>query len=188
MSKFAAPETKLNQNNMKKLLASLFVAASFFILSTGCTTAQTNSKLGYIDSNELLEMMPGKDSIQITLENYGKTLQNQLQTMYQEYQSKLQDYQANVNTMSTIIKQTKEKELADLETRIQDFQQQADQDLQNKQAELVQPLIDKARKAIEEVARENNYTYIFDAGAGSLLFFEKGDNIMPLVKTKLGLN
>lgn len=170
---------------MKKLAKSLIVIAIALISFAG--TAQTNAKLGYIDSNELLDMMPGKDSIQTVLQNYGKTLESQLQTMYQEYQNKLADYQSNVNTMSTIIKQTKEKELGDLETRIQDFQQQADQDLQNKQVELVQPLIDKARKAIEAVARDNGYTYIFDVGMGSLLYFEKGDNILPLVKAKLGL-
>jgi outer membrane protein len=171
---------------MKKLIKSLIVVAILLTSTIGFT--QTNAKLGYIDSNELLDMMPGKDSIQTALQAYGKTLESQLQTMYQEYQNKLADYQTNVNTMSTIIKQTKEKELADLETRIQDFQQQADQDLQNKQIELVQPLVDKARKAIDEVARENGYTYIFDAGMGTLLFYEKGDNIMPLVKKKLGLN
>ena len=170
---------------MKKLSRSLIVIALALFTSLGFS--QTNAKLGYIDSNELLDMMPGKDSIQTVLQSYGKTLESQLQTMFQEYQNKLADYQANVNTMSTIIKQTKEKELADLETRIQDFQQQADVDLQNKQMELVQPLIDKARKAIDEVARENGYTYIFDAGMGALLFFEKGDNILPLVKKKLGL-
>lgn len=171
---------------MKKLARSLFVITLALISMAGMS--QTNAKFGYIDSNELLDLMPGKDSIQKALETYGKTLQNQLQTMYQEYQNKLADYQANVNTMSTIIKQTKEKELGDLETRIQDFQSQADTDLQNKQVELLQPMIDKARKAIEAVGREHGYTYIFDAGVGTLLYYEKGDNILPLVKQKLGLN
>ena len=170
---------------MKKLSRSFIVIALALISFAGYS--QTNAKLGYIDSNELLDLMPGKDSVQEVLTAYGKTLESQLQNMYTEYQNKLSDYQANVNTMSTIIKQTKEKELADLETRIQDFQQQADQDLQNKQMELIQPLIDKARKAIDEVAREGGYTYIFDAGVGTLLYFEKGDNIMPKVKQKLGL-
>jgi len=157
----------------------------FALMSIGFS--QVNAKLGYIDSNELLEMMPGKDSIQTVLKNYGKTLETQLQTMYAEYQSKVQDYQTNSTTMSDIIRQTKEKELADLETRIQTFQQQADTDLQEKQVTLLQPLLDKAKNAITAVAKENGYTYIFDVGTGAFLFYEKGDNIMPLVKTKLGL-
>ncbi len=158
-----------------------------FALFLGHGYGQTNAKLGYINSTELLEMMPAKDSIQKAIEEYGKSLQNQLQTMYLEYQTKLQDYQTNSRTMSDIIRQTKEKELADMETRIQDFQQQADTDMQDQQAKLLQPLLDKAKKAIEDVAKENGYTYIFDAGVGVLLYYEKGDNIMPLVKAKLGL-
>jgi outer membrane protein len=89
--------------------------------------------------------------------------------------------------MSDIIRQTKEKEITDLEQRIQTFQQNAELDFQNKQAELYNPLIEKAKTAISEVAEENGYTYIFDAGVGILLYYEKGDNILPMVRAKLGL-
>ncbi|HNQ82289.1 MAG TPA: OmpH family outer membrane protein [Bacteroidales bacterium] len=170
---------------MKKILLFVMVIALSTVMSAGF--GQVNAKLGYIDSNELLELMPGKDSIQTALQDYQKTLETQLQTMYAEYQTKVQDYQTNSRTMSDIIRQTKEKELADLETRIQTFQQQADTDLQNKQVELLQPLLDKAKNAINAVAKENGYTYIFDVGTGAFLFYEKGDNILPLVKAKLGL-
>jgi outer membrane protein len=153
----------------------------------GAGYSQTNAKLGYIDSNELLEMMPGKDSVQNVLKEYQKTLETQLQTMYGEYQTKVQDYQTNSATMSDIIRQTKEKELADLETRIQTFQQQADTDLQDKQVTLLQPILDKAKSAVTAVAKENGFTYIFDIGTGAFLYYEKGENILPLVKAKLGL-
>ena len=170
---------------MKNILKSTLVVVFCATMSFGFS--QTNAKLGYIDSNELLDMMPGKDSIQKVLQDYGKTLENQLQTMYAEYQTKVQDYQSNSSTMSDIIRQTKEKELADLETRIQTFQQQADTDLQQKQADLLQPLLDKAKNAINAVAKENGYTYIFDVGTGAFLYYETGDNILPKVKAKLGL-
>jgi outer membrane protein len=170
---------------MKHLFRTVLLIAFCLTLSMGYS--QVNAKLGYIDSNALLDLMPQKDSIQAALQAYGKSLENQLQTMYAEYQTKVQDYQANKNTMSDIIRQTKEKELADLETRIQTFQDQADTDLQKKQVEMLQPLLDKAKKAIEEVAKENGYTYIFDVGTGAFLYYEKGDNILPLVKIKLGL-
>ena len=170
---------------MKQILRPLLVIMLCAVLSIGF--GQVSAKLGYIDSNELLEMMPGKDSIQTVLQDYGKMLETQLQTMYAEYQTKVQDYQTNASTMSDIIRQTKEKELADLETRIQTFQQQADTDLQNKQVELLQPLLDKAKNAINAVAKENGYTYIFDVGTGAFLYYETGDNILPKVKAKLGL-
>lgn len=170
---------------MKKILKSALVAMFCALMSFGYS--QATVKLGYVDSNELLELMPGKDSVQQVLQAYGQSLETQLQTMYGEYQTKVQDYQANSRTMSDIIRQTKEKEIADLETRIQTFQQQADQDLQDKQVELLQPILDKAKNAINAVAKEKGYTYIFDVGTGAFLYFENGDNILPLVKAKLGL-
>jgi outer membrane protein len=169
---------------MKNLFRTFLIIALCGFMNTGFSQA---AKFGYIDSNELLEMMPAKDSIQQALQDYGKMLETQLQTMYAEYQTKVQDYQANQSTMSDIIRQTKEKELADLETRIQTFQQQADTDLQEKQVELLQPLLDKAKSAINAVAKEGGYTYIFDIGTGAFLYYETGDNIMPKVKAKLGL-
>src|SRR5512138_3540849 len=99
---------------MKKLLKPALVIMFCSMMSIGFS--QVNAKLGYIDSNELLELMPSKDSIQAVLQDYGKSLESQLQTMYAEYQAKVQDYQTNSRTMSDIIRQTKEKELADLES------------------------------------------------------------------------
>jgi outer membrane protein len=170
---------------MKKLVKLGLIAIALMLVIP--SFSQQNVKLGYIDSNRLLELMPERDSIQKALQDYGLSLENQLQAMYQEYQTKLGDYQSNVATMSSIIKQTKERELADMETRIQEFQQQADVDLQNKQMELLEPLLDKAKNAIKEVSEEQGYTYIFDVGVGTLLYYEKGDNILPLVREKLGL-
>jgi outer membrane protein len=170
---------------MKKILKPILVIVFCAFMSIGFS--QVSAKLGYIDSNELLGMMPAKDSIQQVLQDYGKSLETQLQTMYAEYQTKVQDYQTNSRTMSDIIRQTKEKELADLESRIETFRTQADTDIQEKQTALLQPLLDKAKNAITAVARENGYTYIFDVGTGAVLFYEKGENILPLVKAKLGL-
>ncbi len=170
---------------MKNLLKIFIVLV--FVAGYSTLNAQTNAKFGYINSNELFELMPGRDTIEAQLREYKTTLENTIQAMLQEYQNKIQEYQVNVATMSDIIKQTKEKEITDLEARIQAFQQTADQDFTNKQAELFNPLLEKAKKAIKEVAEENGYTYIFDAGVGVLLYFEKGDNVLPLVKKNLGI-
>lgn len=158
------------------------------ILISSFGFGQSAVKFGYIDSNEILSMMPETDSLQNELKAYANYLDKQMQSMGMEYQTKLQDYQQNVNTMSDLIRQTKEKELTDLQDRIQAFQQNADQDLSSKQAELFNPLIEKVKTAITEVGKENGYTYIFDVGTGALVFYENGDNVLPLVKKKLGLN
>jgi outer membrane protein len=160
---------------------------SFVVLFTTYGYSQSGLKLGYIDSNEILSLMPETDSLSQELKNYADYLDQQMSTMGMEYQTKLQQYQENVATMSDLIRQTKEKEITDLQQRIQAFQQSADQDLQSKQQELFNPLIEKVKKAISDVSRENNYNYVFDVGTGALVFFENGDNILPLVKAKLGI-
>ena len=170
--------------SFKKVIALL----SLVVLISSVGFAQSGAKFGYIDSNEILTLMPETDSLQQELKAYADYLDEQMATMAMEYQTKVTTYQENVATMSDLIRQTKEKEITDLQNRIQAFQQSADQDLGAKQAELFNPLIEKVKNAITEVARENNYNYIFDVGTGALVFYETGDNILPLVKTKLGIN
>lgn len=169
--------------SLKKIIA-LF---SMLVLCSGFIYSQAPLKLGYIDSNEILMLMPETDSLQKELKKYAEYLDSQMNAMAQEYQSKVTSYQENMNTMSDLIRQTKEKEITDLQARIQAFQQSADQDLSAKQAELFNPLIEKVKNAINSVGKENGYNYIFDVGTGALVFFENGDNVLPLVKKKLGI-
>ena len=89
--------------------------------------------------------------------------------------------------MSELVKKDKEEELTSLGTRIQNFQQQAQQSLEQQEQALIEPIVNKAKKAIEQVAKENGYTYIFDTSAGSLLFWEESDNVLASVKKKLNL-
>lgn len=89
--------------------------------------------------------------------------------------------------MSDLIKQTKEKELQDLQKRIQDFQQQAQSDLQKKNDELSKPIYEKANKAIAAVAKENGYKYILDSSVGTVLYSEPSDDVITLVMKKLGI-
>ncbi len=160
---------------------------SLVVLFSSVGFAQSGAKFGYIDSNEILKLMPETDSLQTVLKAYADNLDQQMKTMSAEYQSKVSEYQDNVATMSDLIRQTKEKEITDLQNRIQAFQQSADQDLGAKQSELFNPLIDKVKSAISDVARENKYNYIFDVGTGALVYYETGDNVISLVKAKLGI-
>ncbi len=169
---------------MKKLL---FVISFILIAGVSTLSAQSNAKLGYINSSELMQMMPGMDTVETALTAHRASLEQTMQTMVQEYQNKGAEFQNSYNTMSQIIRQTKEKELQDMQTRIQQFQQTADQDLQRKQGELFNPLITRAQKAIADVSKENGFTYVFDVSTGSLVYYESGENIMDLVKTKLGI-
>ncbi|MGM0566896.1 MAG: OmpH family outer membrane protein [Bacteroidota bacterium] len=158
------------------------------VMIAGTASAQTDAKLGYVNSGELLEKIPGRDTLEQKLKDYRKGLEDQVQSMIVEYRSKLQNYQENMDSMSDLIRQSKESELQELEQRIQNFRQTADEDLQNKQSELFNPLLEKAQKAIEKVAEEQGYTYVFDVSMGTLLYYEKGDNLQKDVEKELGIN
>jgi outer membrane protein len=89
--------------------------------------------------------------------------------------------------MSNIIRSTKEAEINDLRTRMEQFEQTATEDLQNKELELTTPIIEKAKAAVEKVAEEHGYTYIFNSTEGLLLYALPADNVMTMVKEKLGI-
>ena len=165
---------------MKKitLLALLFII-------TLSSIAQ--NKFGYIDSQELLILMPEREKAEKEVQEFAKSLESQLGSMTAEYQQSVQEYQANESTYTDLVKQDKVAEITGLEQRIQAFQQNAQQSLQAKEQELLEPILAKARKAIEDVATEGNYTYIFDKSIGSILYAKEGENVLSLVKKKLKL-
>jgi len=149
---------------------------------------QTTYKFGHINSQDLLTAMPERDSAQVVLENYAQKLEDQLDVMNVEYNKKLQEYMAERDNLSQLIRETKEQDLTDMQQRIQRFQNTAQQDMQMKQAEVMQPIVEKAQNAIKEVAESNNYTYIFDLAGGAVLYFsDDSEDILPLVKAKLGI-
>ncbi len=165
---------------------SIKLLAIIFILATGAIQAQT-LKFGHINSTQLLTQMPETKMADSTLQKFGTTLEAQLKTMTNEYQSKVTEFRANEATMSEPIKEAKAKEINDLETRIQDFQESAQTSLQKKKEEIYTPIIKKAEDAIKGIAKEKGYSYIFDTSVGVVLYAQESDDIMPLVKTKLGL-
>jgi outer membrane protein len=171
---------------MKKF--TMFFAV--IVLLIGCSlksNAQNPIKIGYIEFNTLLAAMPGIDSVKIKIQVYQKTLGDQMDAMKAEFENKYLDYQSQQASMSDLIKQTKEKELTDLQGRIEAFNQKANQDLQSKQQELVAPFIEKAKIAIKDVAKENKYTFILNAIEDVVIYKEDADDIMPLAKKKLGI-
>ena len=165
---------------MKKILILSFLALLSF-----STFAQ--SKFGYIDSSELLSIMPEKKTAEGELQTFANSLESQLGAMQSEYQASVQDYQSNEATYTDLVKQDKIAEIQGLEQRIQTFNQNAQNALQKKEQELLEPILAKARTAIEDVAKEGKFTYIFDSSMGSILYAEESESVMSLVKNKLGL-
>ena len=162
---------------------------NIFIILLSFITLFLNAqnKFGYIDSQELLILMPERDAAEKEVQEFAKTLEGQLSSMTAEYQQRVEDYQKNESTYTDLVKQDKIAEITGLEQRIQTFQQNAQQSLQIKEQELLEPILTKARNATEEVAQEGKYTYIFDKSIGSILYAKESENVLPLVKKKLGL-
>ncbi len=165
---------------MKKLILVATLMCGMF----SSTFAQ---KFGHVNSLELLSKMPEVTLADKQVEDFGKTLQDQLQGMVAEYKAKLEDYQAKASLMNDAIRKVKEQELGQLEQRIQEFQNNAQDNITTKKKELYDPILKKADEAIKAVAKENGYTYVFDTSVGALLFVTDSDNILSIVSTKLGL-
>jgi outer membrane protein len=171
---------------MKNLLK--IAIAVVLIISVSSLFAQGKLKFGHINSSELVKLMPERDSAQKALQAYGKELEDQLSSMQAELETKYSDYLKQESTLNEVVKSTKQKELQDLNTRIQEFQTTAQENYRKKESDLLQPIIDKANKAIQEVGKEKGYIYIFDVSAGAVVYFStESEDIMPLVKAKLGI-
>ena len=165
---------------MKKIL----LLSLTFLISI---SSFSQNKFGYIDSQELLLLMPERKTAEEEVQPFAKSIESQLQAMTAEYQQSVQEYQANETTYTDLVKQDKVTEITGLEQRIQSFQQNAQQALQSKEQELLEPILQKARQAIEDVASEGDYTYIFDKSVGSILYVKESENILDKVKKKLKL-
>jgi outer membrane protein len=173
---------------MKKIFVIL-VLIGLICVSTS-VFSQNQLKLGHINSQLLFSAMPESDSAQKKLERSAKQMQATLEELQVEFNKKYEEYIKLGNDASTsdLILRTKEEELQSLQQRVQNFQQQAEEDISKQRAQLFQPIQDKAIKAVNEVARENGFTYIFDTAGGSIVFSsEDSQDILSLVKKKLGL-
>ena len=166
---------------MTKFLKSIMIAA-LMLFSFSVLNAQ---KIAHINYDTLLAQMPQMDSVRKVAQDFIKQLETQLGAMQNELQTKYQDYQAHTNDYTPLIKQVKEKELQDLQQRIQDFQTSAQQEIQQKNEALTKPINDKAKKAIKEVALEKGYKMVLDSGLDNVLYSEPSDDILLLVKAKM---
>lgn len=165
------------------------LALAAVALFAATTVSNAQAKFGYVNSQEIIFSMPEIQEVQLSLEKLQKDLEEQLEIIMVEYNNKMNDYQKNVANYSDAIRQSKEQELMNLQQRYEELGKAGSQDLQNQQALLMQPVIEKARAAIEKVAAEGGYTAIFDMAAGSLAYYDKNQmtDISPILRAELGI-
>ncbi len=170
---------------MKKLLKVALVAVSMLFVGN---LAHAQTKIGYVNFAEVVRALPEFKTMQSQVEIYQKQFIDQLSLMNNELQSKGQEFQKNSATMTDAIRTTKQSELQDIQKRMQDLQNSAQQQVDAKSNELSKPLVDKSRAAVNAVAKEKGYAYVFDSSQGApMIVSPEGDDLTPSVKTKLGI-
>lgn len=170
-----------------KRIGVFILIASISAASLQTTIAQTTLKFGHINNDELVRSMPEFDSAMVKLEKLRQQYVKDIELLQVELNNAYNRYLTENSKWSDLVKQTKEEELGAMQQKIENFQLQAQQNMQEKQTQLFEPIVAKAEKAIKSVARENGFLYIFDTSKGVLLFYDEKTSIdiMSLVKAKL---
>ena len=171
---------------MKKLLKVALVAIC--ILSIG-SFANAQQKIGYINTENLLQLMPETKTIKAQIDALSKTLTDSMNGLTKEHDDKIAAYQKNQASMSDAQRQLAGGDISDLEKRMTAFQNSAQQQVDAKVAELIKPVNDKIHAAIAAVAKEKGYTYVINTAQVQdlLLVAPDGDDLMNAVKIKLGI-
>ena len=174
---------------MKKILK-----LTLTVMLVMCASSVFAQKFGRVDLAAVVTAMPEFTEAQTNLETYGKDLQDQLEQIMVEFNTLYADYQKNAATLSDSVRQLKERELSELQQRYQDFQQLAQQDMQKKEAEIMNPIYDKANEAVKKVSVAGGYIAVFSTtgdqpSAAGLAYFntEALTDITPAVKKELGI-
>lgn len=172
-------------------MKSILKYSLMLLLAFAMNLAVNAQKIGYVDSGSLLTQMPKVKEAESNLETLGKQLQAKGQKMMQDFQVKYQDLERRAQA-GDIAPKDQEAQVALLkeeENKILEFEQDMQNQLAAKREELLAPILDEVRNAIQTVAKDNGYTYIFDGsqGVGVLLYADETTNVTSLVKAKLGL-
>jgi outer membrane protein len=153
------------------------------------TTATVNAqtlKFGHIDLQALVQVMPEATTAQTELNNFQKDIEDVFGGMQTELQQKYAEFEQLGEEISEVKRNAKITEIQDAQQRIENYRSTAQQQIQQKNAEVFQPIIQKAQKAVEDVAKEQGLIYVFDVNALHYMSNQSVD-ILPLVKKKLGI-
>ncbi|HET8838195.1 MAG TPA: OmpH family outer membrane protein [Flavobacteriaceae bacterium] len=169
-----------------KQFRSLFIASVLGLMSVSFIHAQ-NSKIAHIASQELIEAMPEYKAAMTELDQLQNTYKASIEDMMKETQSLSEKYQAEAPTKTDEVNQARALELQGSQTKIREFQQNAYKKLQEKEQELMKPIYEKAKNAIQKVAKAKGFDYVLDSTPGTGVLLSDGYNLMPDVKKELGI-
>lgn len=175
---------------MKKFISILALAVLFLVSGKAL---QAQYKIAYIYSDSLILLMPEKQDADTVIANFSKKYEEAMAKKEKEYNDKYKQYQEIVTKNSgrepigDPIFDLLVTDLQELTQKINKLQQTAQNEIAKKQQEVYEPIIEKAKKAIEAVAKDKGYAYVLDASIGAILYSQPSDNIIEDVKKKLGI-
>ena len=157
------------------------------IAAAGCLTFAQAQKIAHLSFDSLVNMMPETKIATEAAQQFLKGLEQESIAMQTELETKYKKYMEEQSTMSELLRRNREEELQQLQRRIEEFRNQADMEYRKKSAELTAPIMEKAKKGIEAVAKEGGYKYVLDTSTDrtSVLYHETSDDILMTVKKKL---
>lgn len=163
----------------------LLVAAVMFVGATAFTHAQ--SKIAHINTQDLVEAMPEMKAAQSQLEKLQKTYDTEIKAMAKELDTKMKQYGAEADSKTDEENKKRAEEVQGMQNNIGAYRQQALQDLQKKEVDILQPILERARAAIQKVARAKGYQYVMDSTQGGGLILAEGYDLLADVKKELGI-
>ena len=165
---------------MMKQIKTLLIAA---ILVLGANQMNAQAKVAHVDVSEIMSKMPAMIDAQKQLEKLSTTYDADYKKMVDEYQAKLKKYEAESATVTDAVNGERSKEVQDMQKRIVDYRDNAQKELQQKESDIVKPLMEKVRASIQKVGKAKGYQYVLD---GSTLLLADGPNVTADVKKDLG--
>lgn len=167
-------------DNMKKIL----LVAALAIVSAAAFAQQ---KFAHVNFSELVQLMPEADQARTTMDASSKEAAETYQAMADEFNAKYQQYQQKAATWTQAIRETKEKELTDIQQRIQEFNQTVQAELQQQQQQLMAPIYQKAQETIEKLAKEGGYIFVFDQTSALYIDSAQSTDLTPAARKALNI-
>jgi outer membrane protein len=167
---------------MKKLQ----VLAVAVVLLVAGSRANAQTKIGYIDAETILYLMPEVAKIDSVIQIYQRdTVGKEYMSLLQTYQYKDSIFRDSVKPAPPAVKEQIGKELGQLTQTLQNWQQIAQEAVQNKQSQLLAPVMKRIQDAINAVAKEKGYTYV--VSRESMIVAPDADNLLQAVAKKLNV-
>lgn len=169
------------------MIKKILLAVALLLPVCGAS-AQTTLKIGLVDTNSIIQAHPDTQAAQTKLADASKKYEDEYAKLGEEMRRLYDEYSNMKADELPAIKERKTKELQDQQTKVQAFEQNAQQDLSRMQQELLAPIIQKVKDAVESVGKENGYSMVQNYTPDLVLYYAAPvTDITPLVKTKLGI-